>query len=133
MTFGQRVNKTAKGKKKVSREDFLKDARAVGKALSGDVKGLQKAQVKVAEWLFARLEKVMITAMFDPQIAPTGNQKRVIPVYVGLAVACAVIDDGVVQHGTIAFGCIGHFTQEASQSVALKLVVGSEILHGFSA
>ena len=81
-----------------SHEDFLKDARAVGKALGGDVKGLQKAQVKVAEWLLARLEKVMITAMFDPQIAPTGNQKRVIPVYVGLAVACAVIDDGVVQH-----------------------------------
>ena len=75
----------------------------------------------------------MITAMLDPEIASAGNQQRIIPVYMGLAVAGAVINDGVVEHGTIAFRGIRHFTEETSKSVALEFVVDPEVLHGFSA
>ena len=55
------------------REDFLNGARAVGKALGGDANRLQKGQVKVTERLLARLEKIMVAAVFDPQVASTGN------------------------------------------------------------
>ena len=38
-----------------SPENFLEDARAVGKAFDWNVKGMQKAHVKVIEWLLTRL------------------------------------------------------------------------------
>lgn len=75
----------------------------------------------------------MVAAMLDPEVASACNQQRVVPVDVRLAVAGAVIDYGVVQYGAIAFRRIRHLGQEASQSIALELIVGSEVLHGFSA
>ena len=73
----------------------------------------------------------MVLALFQSEVFSSGNEERVVAVYVGLTVAGSVEDEGVVEHASWSLRSVGHFLKESGEASGLEFIEGSQVLHGF--
>ena len=96
-------------------QHIIQRAGAVGEFFSGHAEGVEHCHIQIIERYFAVVEHVELT-VFEAEVFAAAQEERVVTVVVSVAVAAAVIDEGIVEQGAVGLGCGGEFWMNSASN-----------------